>query len=283
MNTMEKDPSQLARDFLKSKEEKTVAEKVSGISVSEIVDEKANAVKITAKSVPTKSEPVVVKIDRSGVMDFKNQIELGTAAKFLMQIKLAPKHLETVEQVMSAMTLCRQYRLPASALNEIAVIKGKVGVFGHLMTALAQRHPDYGDMKVQYVDEKQDLICLKNKNLNAPVWACVISIKKKSAEDWNEYFFTKEEAKTAGLLGNTTYDKYLKTMLYHRAKANALLTEYASALKGIESAENLIYDNEAREVNPLSELNERLGLTKQEGNIEKDREGTNTVFENAQI
>lgn len=219
---------------------------------------------LNAEGKPAAQAPtILVKIDKEGVVNFGNQIELSQAASFIIQMKLAPEHLrkDGKEVVMAALTLCRQYRLPLSALNEMAAIKGKVGVFGTLMTALAQRHPDFGEMKVQYINEEQSVICLANKNLKDSVWACVISIRKQGSNEWNEYFFTKDEAQTAGLLGSNTYQKYLKDMLFHRAKARAFNTEYASALKGIESAENMTYEAQARDLSPVEEMNKRLGLT----------------------
>lgn len=223
-----------------------------------------NAVHSTANPQPQANQMVLVSIDKQGVVGFKNQIELSQAASFVIQMKLAPDHLrkEGKEMVMAALTLCRQYGLPLSALNEIAAIKGKVGVFGSLVTALAQRHPEYGDLKVQYVNEKQEVICLANKNLKDDVWACVISVRKKGADEWNEYFFTRDEAKTAGLLSNNTYQKYFKDMSFHRAKFRAMQTEYASALKGIESAENLSYEAAVKDVSPAEEMNIKLGLRK---------------------
>lgn len=221
-----------------------------------------NPVKETPE-LPAVANPVLVKLDKQGTLEFKNQIELGQAAALIIQMKLAPEHLrkEGKEAVMSALTLCKQYQLPITALNELAYIKGKIGVFGHLMTALAQRHPLYGEMVVQYITKEQEIICLKNKNLEKPVWACVISIQKKGSPNWNEYFFTETEAKTAGLLGNATYGKYLKDMLFHKAKSRAYHTEYASALKGIESAEVLIHEAQVVESGPVDKMNERLGLT----------------------
>lgn len=212
---------------------------------------------------PSQVNGVVVKIDREGVIAFSNQQELGNAARLLIQMKLAPEHLrkEGVEIVMSALTICKQYRLPISAMNEMMAVRGKVGVFGTLVTALCQRHPDYGELKVQYVTADQDVICLKNKNLNAKVWAAVISVRKKGQDEWNEYFFTEDEAKTAGLLSNGVYTKYLKDMLFHKAKWRAMNTEYASALKGLESAENMQYEKMAEKESPVDRMNKRLGLT----------------------
>lgn len=206
----------------------------------------------------------LVTFNKEGLVDFKDHKELGNAAQFLIHMKLAPEHFKgDPKAIMAALTMCKQLNLPYSAMNEIAYIKGKLGAYGSLYTALAQRHPQWGEMIVLYTDDKMNVISLENKNLNAEVWACVIRIKKKGDESWHEYYFTKDEAKTAGLLSNNTYQKYLKTMLFHRAKVRAFSTEYASAINGIESAEILMQEQEIKDVSPLAELNERLGLTKE--------------------
>lgn len=209
------------------------------------------------KEVQVETPSAVVAFNREGMVDFKDQMELGTLARLVRAINLVPDHLKTTEAVMSALTFCKQYNLPYAAMNELAYIKGKLGAFGTLYTALAQRHPDFGEMVVLYTDKDMKVINLENKNLNAEVWACVIRIKKKSDSEFHEYFFTKDEAVKAGAYKDV-YLKYLKDMLYHRAKKRAFDTEYASAVKGVMMAELLIEDDRVREVTPLEEMNQRF-------------------------
>lgn len=218
------------------------------VKESEVVEEKQN--------------PVVVSFKEDGLVHFKNHNELTVAAKFLLHIKLAPEHLTKlgVEAVTSALIFCQQRNLPYSAMNEIGVVKGKAGAFGSLVTALAKRDPNYGEMVVLYVNEKMEVISLENKNLKDDVYACVIRIKKKNSDVWSEYYFTKDEAKTAGLLSNNTYQKYLKDMLYHRAKFRAMKTEYPDSLEGVESYEILTEEADVRDVSAADDINKRLGL-----------------------
>lgn len=219
---------------------------------------------VEKKEVPAK-KPELVKFSGSGIVDFKNHEELASAARLLVSVNLAPQHLQKdgVKAVMSALTLCKQYRLPYSAMNEMAYIEGKIGFYGNLMMAVAQRDPNFGDFKVLYVSKTQEEICLRNKNLSDDVWACVIQVKKKGADNWNEYFFTSDEAQSAGLLHKANYKKYLKDMLFHKAKNRALKTEYAAALGNVDGAEELIYERDSRAVGPADELNKKLGLSKE--------------------
>lgn len=127
---------------------------------------------------------------KDGLVEFSNQSELSNAAKLLIQMNMAPDHLkkEGVTAVMSALTFCKQFALPYSAMNELAYIKGRLGAYGSLVTALAQRDPNYGEIKVMYADKDMNLISLANKNLNAEVYACVIHYKKKTDSDFHEYY-----------------------------------------------------------------------------------------------
>lgn len=208
------------------------------------------------------AKSILVKFNPDGLVSFSDQTELANAAKTLIMMNLAPDHLkkEGFQAVMAALTLCRQHNLPYSSLNEIASIKGKLGVYGSLLTALAQRDPNYGEIKVMYADKDMNVISLANKNLNAEVYACVIHYKKKTDSDFHEYYFTKDEAQKAGLLGNQTYTKYLKDMLYHKAKIRLLKTEHPMFLNGVESAELLQYEAQVKDVSPVENLNKRLGL-----------------------
>lgn len=199
----------------------------------------------------------IVKINEKGLFDFRDHVELGHAALMLIQTKHAPDHLsrEGKLAVASALILCKQFGLPQKAMNQMAFIKGKLTCYGSLVTALAERHPEYGAKREYFVDENCDEICVKNKNLKAEVFAAVVEIKKKSDNHWTQYFFSIEDAQTAGLITNNTkadsgWKKYFKDMLMHKARKRALQSEYASALEGIEYHEDVATIDTARDVTP---------------------------------
>lgn len=211
-----------------------------------------------------KPAQVLVPISNEGKFLFSNQQELGKAAALAIQMRNVPEHLikEGREAVMSAMIMCKQFGLPDKAMNEMAFVKGKLTCYGSLVTALAERHEEYGEKQEFFVDEKQNVICSENKNLNAPVYAAVVKVKKKNSNVWSEYYFTIDEAKQAGLLTEKTFAespwrKYTKEMLSHKARARALRAEYASALNGIEYHEDVqeIYDVTPREIGTANDLN----------------------------
>jgi hypothetical protein len=207
---------------------------------------------ISATQEPPKIEPkpvnaVVVQIDEKGLFSFRTQQELANAAAIAIKTMLAPDHLrkEGVNAVASALVLCKQYNLPQKAMNQMAYIKGKLTCFGSLVTALAERHPMYGEKKEFFVTEEFDEICFKNKNLRAVPWAAIVQIRKKGQEHWTEYFFSIDDARQAGLLTSTTkpdsgWIKYFKDLIMHKARSRGLRAEYASALEGIDYHEDII-------------------------------------------
>lgn len=221
----------------------------------EPVKEKKEKPKPEARIVP-------VTISESGSLEFRNQNELSASAKFAIAAKIAPDHLrkEGPEAVAAAMVFCKQHNLPLSAMAKLAYIRGRITVFGTLYLALAQKHKDFGEMQLFFLNEKQEQICMAAKNLNDDVWACVIRAKKKKDTDWTEFFFTKDEAKKAGLFKNDVYNKYLKDMLYHRTKQRMIDAFYASAVEGVEYYEAGLEYDEPKEVGPS--LSEKLGLVK---------------------
>lgn len=215
---------------------------------------------------PKKSDQkqLEVQIVENGALDFHNQSQLVASARLLIRMKMAPEHLTKVglEAVMSAMVFCRQHSLPSTAMNDLAFIKGKLTAYGSLVTALAERHPEYGDKEEFFITKEGEKICSENKNLATGVaWAHVMRIRKKESQVFNEYYFSIDDALQAGLLTEKTnsdsgWIKYTKDLLYHKNKNRALKANYASAIAGIQYHEELQYD--VREAKPslADEMNE---------------------------
>lgn len=205
-----------------------------------------------------KKAATLIPIKSDGALDFTDQMQLGSAAALAISLKLAPDHLtkEGRPAVMAAMICCKQYNLPATAMNEMGYVKGKLTFFGSLMSALAERHPEYGEKEEFFIDIAGDKICAENKNLaSAQPWACVMRVKKKNSTVWNEYSFSVNDAEQAGLLTKTTkpdsgWMKYTKDLLYHKAKNRALKANYSSALNGAQYHEDIEADFKAMHRKP---------------------------------
>lgn len=214
------------------------------------------------------AKQVLVKFKANGIVNFKNQLELGNAARLLIKMKMVPNHLmaEGLEGVMSALTLLAQFHLPYSALNETAYIEGQLGFFGHLMMTIAQRDPLFHKFKITFCTRAYETICRANKNLHERPWACCIEVMKKDRDYYQEYYYTVDEAIEAGIpeKEGTIFHTYRKDYLYHKAKNRALNIEFGGVLKGVMSAELLILEREARmeKGSTVAQFNELFGLNK---------------------
>jgi hypothetical protein len=228
----------------------------------QLAEDQANA--RTEQRKAKEQKGIVVAIKTDGALDFSNQTELGQAARLMIKMKMAPNHLieAGLEAVMSAMLFCKQHQLPITAMNELAFIKGKLACFGSLFTAIAERHPEYGEKEEFFITKEGERICSENKNLQAEAWAHVMRVKKKGGTVWNEYYFSVDDANQAGLLTENTkkdsgWIKYTKDLLFHKNKSRALKSNYASALNGINYYEDLKEIKEAKHIS--EEMNEVFG------------------------
>lgn len=232
-----------------------------------------------------KRSPILV-IDNKGNYDIQDNTLLGLAAEKCIQTGLAPKTLAEagIGAVAAALLMCKQFALPQKAMAQMAYIHGRLTVFGTLYTALAQRHPNFGEIKTVFVDEKSEEICLENKNLKADVYACVMQVYPKSRDhhqiqarvQFNEYYFTLDDAIAAGLYKEKPTDKekykpwqkYTKDMLYHKTKARAFSREYASALEGVEMHEDIVEAiSTPRDVNSKTTPENTLAMESLEASI----------------
>src|SRR5690606_25397250 len=104
-------------------------------------------------------------------------------------------------------------------------------------------------------DKDQKVICLQEKNLQADVWGSAVQMRR-SKRSVNEYFFTEEEAKSAGLFGKAgPWKQYKKIMYGRRAMAHAIKFEFGDALMGVPVAE---YDfNQAPDLVDVTDGTER--------------------------
>jgi len=216
--------------------------------------------------------PVICPVDPKGNFIILDQIALNRAAQMCIKTQLAPPHLVDqggVAAVAAALLMCKQFNLPQKAMGQMSFIKGRLTVYGSLYTALAQRHSQYGEHEIFFVDNNIEKICVENKNLKEEAWACVIRVKRKDSSIWNEYFFSLDDAAVAGLTANlkpsSPWRKYIKDMLYHKCKYRAFSKEYASVLEGIDYHEDVIESLEGfKDVTPRDGgtaqlINEDLG------------------------
>ena len=140
-------------------------------------------------------------ISSEGELQANTDVALVKAVQRYRKMGLVPKQFESDAQAAGAILFAKQLGLnPLQVWGEIACIHGIYSVYGTLHKALARRSPNFGEDEFFLLNEQQDRICADNKNLNNIAWAAVLRIKKLNGTIWNEYHFTMEDAKTAGII-----------------------------------------------------------------------------------
>lgn len=169
-------------------------------------------------------------------------------AKAYLASKMLPARFTTAEMVMTAMQYALELRLPPLiSLKQIAVVQGTPSVFGDLPLTLVYRSGLLEEFDERYFDKDGREITLANGNIGAEVYAAYCSAKRKGDPKPAENYFTIDEAKTAGLLGNPVWTKYRKRMLRYRARSQVLKDKFPDALNGVAIAEydfNTLPDDE---------------------------------------
>lgn len=117
---------------------------------------------------------------------------------------------------------------PIQAIQGIAVIGGAPSVWGDLMHAIVQSHPEF-DGCVETVERNED----------GSVLSATCTTKRRGNPDVTRTF-TNHDALVAGLLTKDTYKKYPARMFARRARSYAHRDQFADALKGLGSADELV-------------------------------------------
>jgi len=103
---------------------------------------------------------------------------------------------------------------PVTALTGIHNIKGKLAMSSTLISSLINRHPECHYEVVEMTDKAVELRCYRNGKPVGPSR------------------FTIEDARTAGVLGNSTWTKYPRNMMMARAISNAARWYFADVFDG---------------------------------------------------
>jgi hypothetical protein len=196
-----------------------------------------------------------VAISDEGELVAQTDVELIKAVGRYRKMGLVPKQFDTDAKAAGAILFAKQIGFnPLSVWGQIACIHGKYCAFGSLFTSMAKRDPEFGEDQVFFLDEKQEKICMDNKNLDAIPFACVIKTRKKGSEVWNEFFFTVLDAEKAGIYKNV-WKTYPRDLLFWKAISRSYRAIYPLALQGVMMAEDLKDDWSEKDVTPKVDLN----------------------------
>lgn len=213
--------------------------------------------------------PVPISVDaKTQALVARDNTELVRLIRTFMKGVAFPKTLDTEEKIIAAWQVAASLKIPPMiAMQNMAVINGSVAIWGQLPKALAEATGEMQDFRQFFIDKEMNEICLKNKNLNAEIWAAVVQIRRKDRST-NEYFFSVDDAKTAGLLNKSgPWKEHRKVMLARRTVGMAIKFEFPDALMGVAIAEYDLHEapdlkdvtpRAARTVNAADQLWEEL-------------------------
>jgi hypothetical protein len=177
---------------------------------------------------PTERPKVPVGIGYRG-LEVKTLEDLWRVSGYIAKSGLAPKGIETPEAIFTALELGLELGLPPmAALQNIAVINGRPGVFGDVQLALVRASgllEEYSEVEVG--NPKDD------------TWG-VQCVCKRVGSKFANSIFTVADAKRAQLWGKSgPWSQYPKRMLKFRARGYLLRDEFGDVLKGVKSVEEL--------------------------------------------
>ncbi len=237
------------------------------------------------KADPPKANAIAIRKSGTDLVP-ANHIELLALIDQMIKAGSVPRHLENRLQVLAAWNFAAQLKLPPQpSLRNIAVIEGTPSLFGDLPLSLAQSHKSFLFYREYHITKDYKEISIENKNLDAEIYAGVVEIQRKGMKKPETYYFTRDEALTAGLIAynektktyqarkrngewspKSPWSSYQGTMYIRRARGKGLKAHFADALCGAGIAEYDFHQapdlEEIREVGPVvkekSELDSKI-------------------------
>jgi hypothetical protein len=145
-------------------------------------------------------------------------------AQVLVKTGFLPESIRTPKQALAIMMKGSELGVPPMhALSNIAVIKGKPVCGAELLLALIYR--DHGDnaIKVLHTDNQR----------------CVVAYRRRAWTEAEQFEFSMQEAKTAGITNNPTWTKYPQAMLRARCISAVARMAFADSIGGMYTPEEL--------------------------------------------
>lgn len=174
---------------------------------------------------------LMVRDETPGFVRFANLKEAQAFAEYIAKSDLVPKdYRNKPADIVIAMQMGMELGFsPLQALQAIAVIGGRPGIYGDGIPALIIPHPQCDDF---HEDEPDGIDPAK--------WVATCTITRRGKTPVVRSFST-EDAKKAGLWGKAgPWTQYPKRMLQMRARGFASRDSFPDVLKGIGLAEELM-------------------------------------------
>lgn len=199
---------------------------------------------IPTEEVESKSKPTrALAVKESGAVALNSLSDQLAFAKSLMQQELVSSTFKTPQQVVVAFQYAKAMKMPELlAIKQMYVVNGRPCLWGDGPLALCQRSGKVASIEEFFLDEKMEIICVANRNLNAKVYAAITRIRRAGDTQTQEDYFTLDDMKRAGVDSSKfgkkdVWAKYERNMLRYRARSMSLKTKFADMIMGIGIAE----------------------------------------------
>jgi len=189
--------------------------------------------------------PVLLRSPQSMAVDPKTQLIVARDnAEVVRLIKVwtrgasIPKTLDTEDKLILAWQTAASLNVPpAIAIQNMAIINGTLSIWGQLPMGLARATKEVTDFELITINDKQEEINLKYKNLDTEVWGAVVNLRRGGGSR-NQYYFTMKDAARAGLdKKRGPWQEYRQTMICRRTIGWSVKVDFPDALMGLSVAE----------------------------------------------
>ena len=221
-----------------------------------------------AVMVPTDQRTVAVVKDfetrADGTLALASFEDQKRFALQLMQQGMVSSTFKTPQAVILGIQYCKELGVPVQlGMKMLYVIDGKPSLFGDGPLALVQRSGQLESIEEFFLNEKQEKICVENKNLQDRVWAAVTRLKRRGDPLIQEDYFSLIDLEIAGMDMSkngkkVVWAKYERIMMRYKSRSMSLKVKFSDMISGVNIAE---YDSnfspETPDVNASSSTLER--------------------------
>lgn len=152
-------------------------------------------------------------------------------ANFLISKKLVSDTFKDPAQLMVAIQLCKDLKLPNSCLKDFYVIGGKPAIYGDTFVALALGSGVIEEYSIDFYDDEGELCNIPKKNKK--VFSCVITGRRKGSSKDSQISYSLDDKATSRNT-NPNFEKHPRDMLFRRSMGRFIKWICADAIRGIE-------------------------------------------------
>lgn len=178
-----------------------------------------------------------IAISDDGIIQTKTFEDLYRVSAQILKSGMLPRAYDTVEKVMTGITMVRELGLPPlNGLKQLAIINGSPCLWGELPLAKVRNSGLLDSINEFAIDKDYKQICFENKNLDAEIYAAICMIKRKGCEQ-KSFAYTKMDADLNPNSRGMVWKNYRSIMMKRRARSLAIKDEFGDVIGGMPIAE----------------------------------------------